>query len=136
MNKAIISGTAVRDAELKTTSSDVAVASFCLAVQRKFKDANGEKQTDFLNINCWRALAEFAGKYVRKGDKYIVVGSIQNRSWDDKDGHKRTVTEIIADEIDFAGSKGTHTETSNPAPKADDGFFPGGDENTALPFDI
>ena len=75
-------------------------------------DQNGEKQTDFFNIVCWRSLADNCGKYLTKGSKAGVHGSIQNRSYEDKQGNRRTVTEIIADEVEFLSRK---VETQAPA---------------------
>ena len=105
MNKAILMGRLTRDPELRTTSSQVPVATFTLAVDRKFKNANGEKQADCIPVVAWRNNADFVGKYCKKGSKMIVTGSIQTRAYDDKEGRKVYVTEVIADDIEFAESK-------------------------------
>lgn len=110
MNKAILIGRLTRDPELKTTGSGVNVCTFSLAIDRTFKDANGEKQTDFLNIVCWRVLADLCSKHLRKGSQCAVTGSIQVRNYEDKDGNKRTATEIVADGVEFLGSKPAGTE--------------------------
>jgi single-strand DNA-binding protein len=143
MNKAILMGRLTRDPELRTTSGQVSVCTFTLAVDRRFKNASGERQADFIPIVAWRQQAEFCSKYFRKGSRMIVVGSIQTRSWDDNDGKRHNVTEVIADEIHFADSKRsdssdeTSTQAASPAPAhSGDGFFPGPDDDTALPFDI
>ncbi len=145
MNKAILMGRLTRDPEMRTTSGQVPVCTFTLAVDRRFKSANGEKQADFIPIVAWRQQAEFCAKYFRKGSKMIVVGSIQTRSWDDTEGKRHSVTEVIAEEIHFADSKKSEGgyESPTPAPTqpaahapANDGFFPGPDDDTALPFDI
>lgn len=101
MNKVMLIGNAVRDAELRETKSGVAVSNFTLAVNRNYLNADGEKETDFFNCIAWRALAESVGKYVHKGDKICVVGQLQNRQYEDKEGNKRTVTEILAESVEF-----------------------------------
>jgi single-strand DNA-binding protein len=143
MNKAILMGRLTRDPEMRTTSGQVSVCTFTLAVDRRFKSANGERQADFIPIVAWRQQAEFASKYFRKGSRMIVVGSIQTRSWDDTEGKRHNTTEVIADEIYFADSKKSDSgyegpsTTPSPAPApSGDGFFPGPDDDTALPFDI
>jgi single-strand DNA-binding protein len=144
MNKAILMGRLTRDPEMRTTSSQVPVCTFTLAVDRRFKNASGERQADFIPIVAWRQQAEFCAKYFRKGSRMIVVGSIQTRSWDDTEGKRHSVTEVIADEIHFADSKKSDNGFDAPAPSqpsgpmapAGDGFFPGPDDDTALPFDI
>lgn len=144
MNKAILMGRLTRDPEMRTTTSQVPVCSFTLAVDRRFKNASGERQADFIPIVAWRQQAEFCGKYFRKGSKMVVVGSIQTRSWDDTEGKKHSVTEVIADEVYFAESKRSDSNYEGPAasqpsagqPPASEGFFPGPDDDTALPFDI
>ena len=101
MNKVVLIGNLTRDPELSTTPSGVSVCKFSLAVSRRFTDKDGNRDVDFFNIIAWRGLGENAHKWLRKGKKAAVVGSIQTRSYEDKDGNKRTVTEIIADEIEF-----------------------------------
>jgi len=105
MNKVFLIGRLVRDPELKTTNKGVAVANFSLAVDRNFKDESGNKITDFWEITAWRNQAENCNKYLKKGSKVAVVGSLQNRSYEDKQGVKRTVTEIIASEVEFLSTK-------------------------------
>ena len=130
MNKCFIMGRLTRDPELRTTQSNVPVATFCVAVDRKFKDQSGERQTDFINVVAWRATGEFVQKYFFKGSKIIVIGSIQVRNYDDKDGNKRIATEIVADEVEFAESKSNGQVTHEQAPS------PIQDEDTSLPFDL
>ena len=105
MNKVILSGNLANDPESRTTQSGVAQCSFRLAVQRRFKGANGERETDFLPVVCWRQTAEFAQRYLAKGRKVAVEGSIQTRSYDAQDGSKRYVTEIIADSVEAVGGR-------------------------------
>lgn len=105
MNRAILLGRLTKDPELRTTSSNVSVCSFTLAIDRRFKNANGERETDFIPCVAWRQQAEFAARYFSKGSMMAVVGSIQPRSWDDPDGKRHYTTEVIVDEIYFAGNK-------------------------------
>ena len=100
-NKVWLLGNLTKDPESQTTSSGITVCRFTLAVQRKFSNANGEKETDFINIVAWRILAENCIKYLSKGKKVAVVGAIQTRSYDAQDGTKRYVTEIMAEEVEF-----------------------------------
>ncbi len=155
MNKAILMGRLTRDPELRTTPSQVTVATFTLAVDRRFKNAGGERQADFIPIVAWRNNAEFVGKYCRKGSKLLVTGSIQTRNYDDKEGRKVYVTEVIADDIEFAESKRDDTSggyggqspaqgtqaagPKNPQELArdnSDGFLAIDDDDTSLPFDL
>lgn len=103
MNKVILLGRMVKDAELKYTPSNVAVASFTVAVDRKFAKQGEEKQADFINVVAWRNTAEFVSKYFTKGQMIALCGSIQVRNWEDSEGNKHYVTEVIADEVYFAG---------------------------------
>lgn len=105
MNKTILVGNLVKDPELTTTTNGIAVCKFTLAVGRKFKNANGEIETDFLNIIVWRTQAENCNKYLKKGSKCGVVGSIQTRSYEAQDGTKKYITEIIAEEVEFLNTK-------------------------------
>lgn len=100
MNKVQLIGNIVRDPELTTTGNGVSVCKFTIAVNRTFKNANGETATDFLNIVAWRGLADNCANYLKKGSKVAVVGSIQVRTWE-KDGEKRYATDIVADEVEF-----------------------------------
>ena len=103
MNKAILIGRLTADPELTTTNSGVDVCRFSLAINRPFKSQSGETQTDFLNIVVWRAAAANCHKFLKKGSQCAVVGSIQTRSYEDNNGIKRYVTEIVADNVEFLG---------------------------------
>ena len=105
MQKFICIGNLTRDPELTETPSGVAVCKFSIAVSRDYADADGNRETDFFNITVWRGRAESCGKYLKKGNKVAIVGRLQNRSYEDKDGVKRTVTDIIADEVEFLTPK-------------------------------
>lgn len=105
MNKAILMGRLTRDPELRHTQSNVPVATFTVAIDRRFKNANGERESDFINCVAWRQQAEFVSKWFTKGRMICVVGSIQTRKYVDKDGNNRTATEVVADEINFCGDR-------------------------------
>lgn len=107
MNKVILVGNLTRDPELSETPSGIAVCRFSIAVSRDYANADGNRETDFFNITVWRGRAEVCGKYLKKGNKVAVVGSLQNRTYDDKDGNKRTVTDVIANEVEFLTPKGS-----------------------------
>lgn len=108
MNKAILIGRLTKDPELKTTASNISVCNFTLAVDRRFSNAQGQREADFLPIVAWRKTAEFAANYFRKGMRVAVCGSIQTRYWDDDEGKRHYMTEIVADELEFAdGKKGS-----------------------------
>ena len=100
-NKVWLLGNLTKDPESQTTSSGITVCKFTLAVQRKFSNANGEKETDFINIVTWRTLAENCIKYLKKGSKVAVVGSIQTRSYQANDGTTKYINEIVAEEVEF-----------------------------------
>lgn len=105
MNKVILIGNLTRDPELSETPSGVAVCKFSLAVSRDYTNAEGNRDTDFFNITVWRGRAENCGKYLKKGNKVAIIGSLQTRSYEDKDGIKRNVTDIIASEVEFLTPK-------------------------------
>lgn len=98
-------GRLVRDPELRRTQSGLPVASFTLACDRDFKNANGEKETDFIDCVAWRQTAEFVSKYLTKGRLIIVDGRLQLRDWVDRDGNKRRSAEIVANSVNFGDSK-------------------------------
>lgn len=105
MNKVIEIGNLVRDVEYSTTPNGIAVAKFTLAVQRKYANADGNRECDFINCVAWRNQAEFINKYFKKGSKIAVVGSLQTRTYEANDGTKRYITEVVVDEVEFAGEK-------------------------------
>lgn len=104
LNKVILGGRMTADPELKTTQSGVSVTSFTVAVSRR-TGKDKESVTDFLNVVAWRNTADFICKYFKRGSSICIVGSIQNRRWQDKDGNNRLTTEIIADEVNFVDGK-------------------------------
>lgn len=101
MNKVFLIGNLTRDPEFGETPSGVPVSRFALAVSRDYADSQGNRETDFFNVTAWRKQAEACGKYLKKGNKVAVCGSLQNRFYEDKDGIKRTVTDIVANEVQF-----------------------------------
>lgn len=105
MNIVIISGNLTKDPESRTTSTGKSMCTFTLGVRRKFKDQSGRYASDFLNVVCWQMTANFAQQYLRKGSKCTVIGSVQSRSYEAKDGTKRYVTEIIAENLEFGGKQ-------------------------------
>ena len=124
INKVIIGGRLTADPEVKQTPSGVSVASFSVAVSRKVGKEK-EPATDFLNVVAWRGTADFVGKYFHKGSSICVVGSLQVRKWQDKDGGTRYSTEIIADEINFVDGKneqggGSYVPDAYSAPKMEE----------------
>ncbi len=105
MNRAFLIGNLTRDPEISTTTSGVSVCRFSVAISRRFTNAEGERETDFVNIVAWRTLGENCYKYLKKGSKAAIIGSIQSRTFDAQDGTKRFVTEVVADEVEFVGTK-------------------------------
>ena len=102
MNKVILIGRLTKDVELRyTQTNNTAVASFSLAVNRKFVKNGEERQADFFNIIAWNKLAETISKYLFKGNQVAISGRLETRSWDDENGQKHYVTEVIAEEVDF-----------------------------------
>lgn len=104
MNKVILIGNLTRDPDYGETQSGISFCNFSIAVNRPYNDSNGERQTDFFNIKTWRGQADNCAKYLRKGSKVGVVGSLQTRTYEDNDGNKRNVTEIVANEVEFLSS--------------------------------
>ena len=105
LNVSVLMGRLVADPELRHTTSDIAVTSFTIAVDRSYVKSGAERQADFIDIVAWRSTAEFVCKYFRKGQLIAVQGSIQTRIYQDKDGNKRKAFEIVADNVHFAESK-------------------------------
>ena len=107
LNKAIIAGNITRDIELRQTPSGISVASFTVAVARSKKGKDGIyiQETDFIDCQAWDKKAEFLGRNFRKGDPVCVLGSIRKRQWKANDGTNRYATEVVADDILFAGAK-------------------------------
>lgn len=109
MNKVILIGNLTKDPELSKTTSDVSVCKFSIAVSRRW----GNSETDFFNVIAWRGQAENCSKFLRKGSKVAISGSIQTRTYDANDGSKRYITEIVADEVQFLSTKGSADEIND-----------------------
>jgi single-strand DNA-binding protein len=151
MNKVILMGRLTKDPELRYTSANnTALCSFSLAVDRRFTKPGEEKQADFFNVTAWEKQAEFCGKYFTKGLKVVIVGRLQNRTWDDNEGKKHYATDVVAEECHFAesrkseggapsyrpsGASGTSGSASSSGGGQPDGggFYPM-DEDDELPF--
>ena len=142
MNRVFLIGNLTRDPETRTTQSGTTVCSFTIAVNRRMKQ-DGQQETDFLNIVAWRQLGELCQKYLSKGKKCAVTGRLQTRSYEAKDGSKRTAWDIVAEEVEFLspvgqstghqGNAGGYTEAVSKTPDAPkEGFTQVEDEE--LPF--
>lgn len=105
LNSVILMGRMVADPELKTTSSNLSVLSFTVAVDRAYQSQGQERQADFINCVAWRQNADFISKYFRKGQMIAIQGSIQTRNYEDRNGNKRTAVEVVVDRASFCGSK-------------------------------
>lgn len=101
MNKAILVGRLTKDTEIKETSNNSKLCQFTIAVDRRFKDKDGNRQADFISCLAWGKNAEFINKYFHKGSRIGIVGNIQTRSYADKDGKTVYVTEVVVDEAEF-----------------------------------
>ena len=105
LNRVILMGRITADLELKTTASGISVTSFTIAVDRNYVKQGEQRQTDFINIVCWRQQAEFVCRYFGKGSMIAVEGQLQTRTYQAKDGTNRYVTEVVADNISFTGER-------------------------------
>lgn len=107
VNKVILVGNLGKDPELRYTPSGDAVVTFSLATSERYKDREGNRQTktEWHNIVAWRQLAEICGKFLHKGKQIYVEGKIQNRSYDDRDGNKRYISEVVINEMQMLGSR-------------------------------
>lgn len=123
MNKVVLIGRMTRDPELSHTPSGVACCRFTLAVNRNFRNANGENEADFINIQTWRGAAENCAKYLRKGDRVGIVGRLQITNTEGKDGVKRYYVDVVAEEVEFLSERKQDAEQPvspqppKPAPK-------------------
>ena len=112
MNKILLKGRVSREIELRRTqTNNVAVTNFTVAVNRDFTKQGEERQADFINCVAYNKTAEFVNKYFKKGQEILVIGRLQTRTWDDQNGQKHYVTEVIVENVEFCGSKQT-TETN------------------------
>ena len=125
MQKITIIGNLTHNPETRTTPSGVSVCSFTVAVNRRFANQDGEKQTDFFRVNAWRGLADTCAKYLAKGRKVAVIGELQARLYDGKDGEKRMYLDVQADEVEFLTpkSQAEQPEQTEQQPNADANGF-------------
>ncbi|MBN1779178.1 MAG: single-stranded DNA-binding protein [Candidatus Buchananbacteria bacterium] len=121
LNKAMLIGNLTRDPESRTTPSGQNVTSFGLATNLVWTDSSGQKQkrAEFHNIVAWRKLGEICAQYLKKGNKVYIEGRIQNRDWEDKEGNKKTRTEIVADNMIMLDTKGAGDSTPQPKNTSD-----------------
>ena len=130
MNKVILIGNLASDPEAHTTQSGISQSAFRIAVQRRYSNRDGVREADFFPVVAWRQTADFCNKYLTKGRKVAVEGSIQTRSYDAQDGSKRWVTEVIADSVEaLTKAEDSPKEASKP------GDFVEVDDDSELPFD-
>lgn len=115
LNRIVVIGRLTKDPELRTTSNGVAVATFTVAVDRQYKTQNGEKETDFIPVVVWRGLAETCKKYLSKGNMAAIDGRLQIRNYENDKGERRTIAEIVAENVQFITPKGNTREDSNSA---------------------
>ena len=113
MNVSVFTGRLTTDPELKKTQNDTSVTSFCVAVDRKYQPQGEEKKTDFIDCVAWRNTAEFITKYFSKGSMIGIEGEIQTRTYTDKEGKNRKVTEVVVNNASFCGSKSDNTNSNN-----------------------
>lgn len=139
MNRVILVGNLATEPDMRTTQTGISQCSFRLAVQRRYTDKQtGQREADFFPIIAWRQLAELCGKYLTKGRKVAIEGTLQSRSYEAQDGTRRYITEIIADSVEFLGSKQDGAAASNaattqatpPPPEYNGDFY----DDSSLPF--
>lgn len=115
MNIITLTGRTARSIELKSTQNEKVFTNFTICVDRKFKDANGNRQADFFDCIAWGKTAQFLANYVNKGDRIGVTGSLQTRKWEDQNGNKRTAYEINAEQVELLESKPKEQEQAEDA---------------------
>ena len=131
MNKVILKGRLTANPELKTTTTDITVCDFSVAVNRRFN----KEQTDFINCQAWRQTAEFINKYFTKGQEILVIGELHIEKWD-KDGETRYATRVVVDEVEFCGNKENNKSQKDIDTNTEDfaNFTPVEDSTDDLPF--
>jgi len=146
LNVSVLMGRLVHDPELKHTTNDISVTSFTIVVDRSYVKSGADRQADFIDVVAWRSTADFVCKYFRKGQLVAVQGSIQTRSYTDKDGNKRKAFEVVTDKVSFCGKNdqgnsggsyqpATHTpDVSADALQSDTGGFEEMPADDDLPF--
>lgn len=119
MNRVILIGRLTKDPTVRYTSSGIAVANFRLAVDRRYRNQQGERETDFINIVAWRKTAELCGQYLNKGRQVAVDGSLEMRTYQTQQGENRTAYEVVADSVQFLGDRGAGAPAAEPPPVVD-----------------
>lgn len=119
INKIVLTGRLTANPELRYTTSNTAVTSFTLAVDRNFKNENGNKEADFINIVAWNKKAELIHQYLKKGDRVGISGRLQVRKYQNERGENRYVTEVVADEVEFLNSKKSGLDEKSPVKSED-----------------
>lgn len=125
INNVVLVGRMTKEAELRYTPSNIAVATFTLAVNRDFKGENGEREADFINVVLWRQAAENLANWTKKGSLVGVTGRIQTRNYDNQQGQRVYVTEVVAERFQLLESKGDNqgqTQQQNTAPRNNNSF--------------
>nr|WP_278430304.1 single-stranded DNA-binding protein [Brevibacillus laterosporus] len=122
LNRVILIGRLTKDPDMKYTPNGVAVTTFTIAVDRRFSGQSGEKETDFIGIVAWRQLADLCTNYLRKGKQCAVEGRLQTRSYDNKEGKKVFVTEVIADNVQFLSSQASEPSGNKKSDSSNDSF--------------
>ena len=117
MQKFFAIGNLTRDPELSETNSGVAVCRFSIAVNRRRASAEAEQQTDFFNVTAWRGLADTISRFCKKGNKIAVTGQIQIRTYEDREGAKRTSVDVVAEEVEFLSPKSNDEARTTEEPK-------------------
>lgn len=115
INRVVLVGRLTKDPELRVSQSDISVASFNLAVNRPFTSKDGERSADFVNIVCFRKIAENVNQYVKKGSLVGIDGRIQTRNYENKEGQRVYVTEVVAESVQFLEPKGSDNQKNNNA---------------------
>jgi len=140
MNKVILLGRLVRDPEVSSTPNGISVCRFSIAVQRRYVKAGEERKADFINCVAWRQQAEFIGKYFSKGQRILIEGMLQSRSWEGADGKRQYATEVVVDQVSFVDYKkdqepsyDTGLDMSDPFADLPEGISPI-DSDDDLPF--
>ena len=138
MNKAILLGNVGKDPEIRTTGNGTKVASFSLATTEKWKDKDGNSSeaTEWHNITAWNNVAKIVESYVKKGDKLLIEGRITNRSYDDKDGNKKYITEVVCNNLELLGGRDKPVEVKedNFAKQQTGDYKPAEQSGDDLPF--
>lgn len=117
MNKVFFIGNLTRDPELSQTQSGISVCKFGIAVNRNFTNSSGERETDFFNVIAWRGLAENCAKYLSKGKKIGIVGSLQINTYEDRNGDEKKAVNVVAEDIEFLSPKDDEMTHPNDIPK-------------------